>query len=91
MTLTHIGEQWLDDWLEENALIFWCQHPEPWAVELEVLRTLSCPLNLQDNAHHPFCARLREMRAAALVGAKNTAVANEGNQTRGRSVDASKF
>lgn len=82
MTLTHLGEQWLDTWLEENALIFWKQHPEPWTLEQELLLAVPCPLNVQHNAHHPFCAPLRQIRAAALAEARNTAIANEGNQGR---------
>ena len=91
MILTHIGVQWLDDWLEENSAIFRCQHPEPWGVERQHLRTLSWPLNIQDGAHHPFYLRLSVMRAAALSSARNAAVTDEGNQRRGRSADALEF
>ena len=82
MTLTHLGEQWLDNWLDENALISWRPDPAPWLVEHQLLQLFSCPLNLQGNQHHPFCASLRELRAAALAEARIAAVANEGNQRR---------
>jgi hypothetical protein len=82
MTLTHLGEQWLDNWLDENALIFWQPDPAPWLVEHQLLQLFSCPLNMQGNQHHPFCASLRELRATALAEARSSAVANEGNQRR---------
>ena len=33
MTLTHLGEQWLDKWMEQNAFVCWAAHPSPWDVE----------------------------------------------------------
>ena len=32
MTLTHVGEQWLDTWMQENALVCWIEHPDPCAL-----------------------------------------------------------
>jgi hypothetical protein len=48
MTFTHLGEPWLDTWMEANAFVTWVEHPEPWAVEAGVfaqlsLRTSACP------------------------------------------------
>lgn len=82
MTLTHLGEQWLDAWMEENAFVCWVEHPEPWTVEAELLQTLSLPLNIQDNQHHPFVQELRRFRAEAKASARAEAIANEGNQQR---------
>jgi hypothetical protein len=65
MTFTHQGEQWLDMWLNENALVCWTEHPEPWLLEHELLGAYSLPLNIQDNRSHPFCASLSEARRAA--------------------------
>jgi hypothetical protein len=82
MTFTHLGEQWLDDWLEENAFVCWVEHPKPWELEQELLTSLSLPLNIQDNQHHPFSAELSEMRKSAKRLARETAIAQEGNQQR---------
>jgi hypothetical protein len=38
MTLTHLGEQWLDRWLDENAMLFW------WRISLGSLRKRSLPM-----------------------------------------------
>ena len=82
MTFTHQGEQWLDAWLDENALVCWTEHPEPWLLEHELLATYSLPLNIQDNRSHPFCASLSEARRTAKDLARDMAIANEGNQQR---------
>jgi len=29
LTLTHWGEQWLDDWLQNNAFVSWVEHDTP--------------------------------------------------------------
>ena len=49
MTLTHLGEQWLDNWMENNAFVCWQEHPAPWEVEEELLGTLSLPLHIERN------------------------------------------
>jgi hypothetical protein len=82
ITLTHAGEQWLDEWMNKNAFIAWTTHPEPWTIEKRLLREISCPLNLADNKHHPFAAVLKKMRTEALQRAKALPIANEDNQTR---------
>ena len=82
MTFTHLGEQWLDDWMEQNAFVAWMEHPEPWAVEAGVISRLSLPLNIQDNRNHPFSVELRKHRRQAMDLARSSAVATEGNQAR---------
>lgn len=82
ITLTHAGERWLDEWMEKSAFVAWMMHPEPWTIEHELLRDLSCPLNIHDNEHHPFCAILRLMRTKALQRAREMPIANEHNQRR---------
>jgi hypothetical protein len=82
MTLTHLGEQSLDSWLNDNALIFWRTLDEPWYLEDEIMQSVSCPLNLRGNEHHPFIATLRAARAAAISVARSTPIAAEGNQSR---------
>ncbi len=82
MTFTHLGEQWLDQWMAENARVCWVEHPEPWVLEDELLKSLSLPLNLQGNAPHPFNERLGNIRRAAKAAAREMAIASEGNQQR---------
>jgi len=47
MTLTHSGEQWLDDWMTENAFVCWLEHQAPWEFEDELIGSLSLPLNIK--------------------------------------------
>jgi hypothetical protein len=82
ITLTHPGEQFLDDWLDRNARVAWVAAPSAWELEKQLLRELSCPLNIRDNDHHPYSSTLRGLRAAALDWARASPVANEENVTR---------
>jgi hypothetical protein len=82
MTLTHLGEQWLDGWLDENALLFWRTTEQPWLLEEEIIASVSCPLNLRGNESHPFSRLLRDLRSAAFAEARLNAIAAEGNQSR---------
>ena len=82
MTLTHSGEQWLDDWMEENAFVVWVEHDKPWTVEKDILNNLSLPLNIQDNSHHEFSKTLSSIRVRANRIAKELPIANEDNQDR---------
>jgi hypothetical protein len=54
MTFTHLGEQWLDNWMEENAFVYWVKHPAPWELEEEIIGTLSLPLNIKGNKDQLF-------------------------------------
>ena len=82
MTFTHLGEQWLDDWMEENAFVCWVKHPAPWEVEKEIIEEVSLPLNIQDNSHHPFASELSTLRSCAKKIAREMPIANEDNQQR---------
>lgn len=82
MTLTHLGEQWLDDWLDDNALLFWRTVEQPWLLEEEIIASVSCPLNLRGNENHPFSRALRDLRSTAIAEARSNAIAAEGNQSR---------
>jgi hypothetical protein len=62
MTLTHNGERWLDDWMADNAFVCWLEHKAPWEFEEELLGNLSLPLNIEDNAAHPFAKVLSDIR-----------------------------
>lgn len=82
MTFTHLGEQWLDEWMQDNAFVCWVEHPAPWELEEELLETLSLPLNIKGNKDHIFADCLSQLRKDAIKKAKETPVANEGNQQR---------
>jgi hypothetical protein len=82
LTFTHLGEQWLDDWMEHNAFVCWIEHPTPWELEDELLGTLSLPLNIKGNKDHLFADSLSQLRKDAIKQARETPVANEGNQHR---------
>lgn len=64
MTFTKNGEGKLSEWMEKNAFVSWVEHPEPWNLEHELIKTLSLPLNLQDNREHHFHAQLSAIRSA---------------------------
>jgi hypothetical protein len=82
MTFTHLGEQWLDGWMETNAFVSWVKHSEPWELEEELLETLSLPLNIKGNKDHLFADTLSQLRKDAIRQAREMPIANEGNQQR---------
>jgi len=82
MTLTHSGEQWLDDWMTENAFVCWLEHQSPWEFEDELLGSLSLPLNIKGNRDHPFAKALTEARIQAIKDAREWPIAVESNQRR---------
>jgi hypothetical protein len=73
-TLTTAGEAWLNYWLAAHALVCWREHPAPWELEAELMRTQSFPLNIQGNEHHAFYPTLRRIRAEALARARQLPV-----------------
>ncbi len=74
ITLTPPGELWLNDWMAENALVSWVEDPTPWLLEHTLLASLSVPLNVQGNAHHPYSARLSALRIQAKQEARRAPV-----------------
>jgi hypothetical protein len=82
MTFTHLGEQWLDNWMEENAFVCWVKHPAPWELEEELLGTLSLPLNIKGNKDQLFSDELNRLRKHAIRLAREMPIAQEGNQQR---------
>ena len=82
MTLTHSGEQWLDDWMTENAFVCWLEHQAPWEFEDELLGSLSLPLNIKGNRDHPFARVLTEARIQAIKDAREWPIAIENNRRR---------
>lgn len=81
MTLTSKGEQWLDQWMQENAFVTWVEHDQPWDLENELFHAISVPLNIQGNKHNPFAAELTRMRTEAITNAKYAPVVEE-SETR---------
>ncbi len=75
-TFTHSGEQWLDQWMQNNAFVSWVQHNEPWQHENELIKSISLPLNIQGNLHS-FRPVLTGLRARALQRARETDIADE--------------
>lgn len=63
------GEAQLSEWMARNALVAWLPTAEPWRLEQSLIRSVSLPLNLQQNQRHPFHARLSVLRREARVRA----------------------
>lgn len=64
-TFTKPGEVTLNDWLERNAFVAWMVNSKPWKIEEALIRTVSVPLNLDQNLHHSFLAILSDRRKVA--------------------------
>jgi len=63
------SEAALSAWLAEHARVAWLEHAEPWTVELDAIRHVDLPLNLQHNRDHRFHAVLSRARRDAKAGA----------------------
>jgi hypothetical protein len=81
MTLTNKGEQWLDHWMQKNAFVTWIENDAPWDFAKKLFHSLSLPLNIQGNKHHPFAAVLTQIRNEAIAQAKYSPVV-EDNESR---------
>lgn len=68
------GEQILNDWLDRNARVAWLTCDEPWRVEEGLIRSVSLPLNLDQNRHHSFHTELTVRRRAAKARARDLPV-----------------
>lgn len=75
-TLTHSGEQWLDNWMEQNAMVHWLAHAEPWILEQRLIANIPLPLNIQGSTHN-FRPTLSAMRSKAMAEARMLEIANE--------------
>jgi GIY-YIG catalytic domain-containing protein len=64
------GERVLSDWLERNARVAWLACDEPWRIEEQMIRSVSLPLNLDQNRHHTFHSDLSARRRAANARAR---------------------
>ena len=70
LTFTVEGERRLSVWMANHAFVAWTETPQPWLLEVKLLRELALPLNLDGNRHHPFRERLSVLRAAARARAR---------------------
>jgi hypothetical protein len=68
------GEQTLNEWLDRNARVAWLTCDWPWRVEEELIRSVSLPLNLDQNRNHTFHAELSATRRAAKARARDLPV-----------------
>ncbi|MBN3072350.1 GIY-YIG nuclease family protein [Pectobacterium brasiliense] len=80
-TFTHSGEQWLDEWMANNAKVHWIPHDEPWILEESLISSISLPLNIQGN-NHAFRPLLSAMRSKATTEAKLMDIASEAGFSR---------
>jgi hypothetical protein len=71
MTFTPYGEDALSAWMQKNARVTWVTNDEPWVLEHELIDSISLPLNIQDNHHHPFQKTLIAARSDARSTAKD--------------------
>lgn len=58
-----VDEAALTAWIEVHLEVSWCEHPEPGAVEADVIGLLKPPLNLDENVGHPEYAKVKAARA----------------------------
>lgn len=65
LTFGKAGEATLSQWMADKARVCWTEHSEPWTLESQLISRLDLPLNLDQNRHNAFHARLKELRAQA--------------------------
>ncbi|MEV5083122.1 GIY-YIG nuclease family protein [Streptomyces sp. NPDC056159] len=70
MTFGKANEATLTQWMAENARVCWIEHDKPWALESKLISQLDLPLNLDQNQHNTFHARLTQLRAQARQHAR---------------------
>jgi len=70
------GERVLDDWLGQRARIVWMVCDNPWETEKYLIRTVSLPLNLDQNRHHLFHSELSGIRRLAKTRARELPIAD---------------
>src|SRR4051812_22592295 len=60
--LTREDNRALTEWQHEHLRLTWATHPEPWAIEHEVIAKLQPPLHLAGNRAHPLAATISAAR-----------------------------
>lgn len=68
------GEAHLSRWMHDHARVVFLVHETPWTEEERCIGSLSLPLNIKGNAHHPFHFGLSELRRLAMARARELPV-----------------
>jgi hypothetical protein len=64
------GEAALSEWMAANAFVTWTTCKAPWELERQLINELCLVLNLDQNRHSVFHARLTEIRRATKQRAR---------------------
>ena len=64
------GEQKLSEWMSRNMYVVWRTCDRPWSLEVDLINSVSLPLNLNHNQNHKFHPQLSEVRRIARQTAK---------------------
>ena len=59
------GERLLSEWMSQNALVCWLEHPQPWHIEASLIAQYDLPLNLDQNKRNRFHPELSAARQRA--------------------------
>lgn len=85
MTFTNPGEQALDAWMNENAMVAWKTCEQPWKLERDILRSgLPLPLNIRDNPCQAHTALVKAVRSVAMAEARQQPVVADSGGARRR-------
>ncbi|MFC8430902.1 GIY-YIG nuclease family protein [Streptomyces sp. NPDC057253] len=76
MTFGKAGEATLSQWMADNARVCWVEQNEPWTFESQLISQLDLPLNLDQNRHNAFHARLKKLRAQARQQARELPISS---------------
>ena len=68
------GEAVLSDWMGQNARVCWAETLTPWLAESRLIQSVPLPLNLAQNADHPFHESLNRLRREARERARQLPV-----------------
>jgi hypothetical protein len=68
------GETLLSAWMATHAHVTWQPVSSPWRAEQQLIRSICLPLNLDQNKHHRFHARLTALRREARMRARELPV-----------------
>lgn len=86
-TFTNPGEQILDEWMAENALVTWRPTDHPWLIESELLTSgLSLPLNIDGNPSAEHAATVFAARRLAAQRARDLPVIRDSGGPRRPSI-----
>jgi len=61
-TLTSDDNRRLSAWQRAHLFLTWCEQPQPWRIEGDVIAAMQPPLNLAENREHPFYDTLHGAR-----------------------------